>query len=377
MTSKFQINEKRFKISRTWDENILLTATDFECSKYATVLKILRNFGYLITRIEFDSDRQKKSETEEIARQINKYCSKSLREITIIDDEVNVIEQFKRQFDKVENVTLQSISHLRNMPIHRIFPMMRRLDAHVINTLTNVTFLEYHFPNLVHMRLAVSFVDNNYSRLNNLLRLNSQLTSFEILYLSNVEFLRGVNEFLPKLETLDVATVPSYFFGKEGDIVRFENVKNFTLFFYYGGKDEMPERFPFAFNQLEHLDLHTDDMPEYWLESIMKSGANLKKLILPRNFPAMDYSRLSKIVKTCPNIKEIRLRWDRSLMGNGVDRLLDDDNELEKIHLFVPRDDQNLLLQNVSQAWKVNQTMLFDFDSPKISYLELIHATRL
>lgn len=372
MISKFQINEKLFKIGRTWNENIELTATDFECSKYATVLKILRNFGYLITKIEFDSDRQKKSETEEIARQINRYCSKSLRVITIIDDEVDVIEQFKRTFDKVENVTLQSISHLRNMPIHRIFPMMRRLDAVVINTLANVTFLECTFPNLVHLRFAASFVDDNYSPLNNFLRLNPQLTSFEILYLSNVEFLRGVNNFLPKLETLDVSTIPSHFFGKQDDVVRFKNVKNFKLFFYYGGKDEMPERFPFAFDRLEHLDLYTDDMPEQWLESIMKSGGNLKRLILPRNFPAMDHSRLSKIFKSAPYIKEIRLRWDRSLMGNGIDRLMNDDNQLEKILLFVPCDDQNLLLQNVSQAWKVNQTFLLDFESPKISYLELI-----
>lgn len=174
-----------------------------EVSQFDKVLKILRNFGHLITKLKFESDRGgNKSKTEEIGRHIDKYGSNSLREIIVLNDRINAIGQFRNVFNKFERKTCKSLEYFQWW-------------AQVLITVTNLTFHEYYYLNLVYLNLPVMFVDNNYLHLNNLLRLNPQLQSFQISNLVNVEFLCGVNELLPKLETLSVASLPSDFFEKD------------------------------------------------------------------------------------------------------------------------------------------------------------------
>lgn len=316
--------------SSTWLSNI--SSDSIMITNFEEAINVLRNFGYLITKLKFYSTRRSftSSNSADIVNAIGEYCSNELKQFRIWQVKSHLVNKWNKTFDNVVNVTIHDdyTSGDQFLQINRIFPNVERLDIEWLDIKNpNETFIVQHYPYLMHLECIIGKVNEKSTLVENLLKLNPHLRSLKVKNMVDIEVLRFVNETLPELEKLTFVAESNDFYGVRNgssvsdSSVHLKNVKELTMVFFASLENsQKPLRFPVTFDRLEALDLSIEIFGNEALD-FLKQNTHLKKLSLPRN--KITYGQLNEIVDSLPNLQKFYLNWSQTFTKNEIETFLE------------------------------------------------------
>lgn len=286
-------------------KSIFITVLD---QKFA--LQTLRNFGDLISRIEFSKDNQ------QIHDYVDEYCNETLICIQMGS------RFFQKPFTNVKSVKCNLMCVLeKNICLEQTFPNMRELtlESRCSESIHNGLFVK-HCRNLEYFKFTRyidpwSFALDNecVEVLKSFLRLNTQLKHLSLDCIDNMDIsiFEVISKF-PNLENLELnvkhVNFLKFFDGKK---ITFRNVKHFIIakdFNCLITRNTILKEIPFLFDHLESLEVngHTPFGRYETAEIIYKFVSNhsfLKKLKLEYFEDSLEWS--SRLAKSMPDLEEL------------------------------------------------------------------------
>lgn len=206
--------------------------------------QLLRCFGTCITFIEitninrFENFRMittsyiYNTTYERLVSYVNEYCYETLTEINTIGCPQAAFDKMKNPFLKVEKLKTQACV-LKTTLWNTLFPQLRHLfyiDYYEFNCKNCITenspshCIENKFSHLENLT-----VDEKFTNICNVMRLNSQLTTLKLLYVPDINILQNISSSLPILEnltfTVDYDVIPIL----QHNRIHFRSVKKFTI----------------------------------------------------------------------------------------------------------------------------------------------------
>lgn len=339
--TKYQINNKTLLImdhSRS-NKTIEITVDHIKVNQYETALQFLRYFGHIISNVEFNAYLFRFEQSNKITSQVNKYCSKSLTQMTIRNLRSDQIAEWKNQFKNLKTVRLLGSTDCENIQMNFLFPVMQQLEFESV-TFSNSSFIEENFPHLMHLKYFKTFSHENNTHMERALVLNPQLRSFSIGGLVDAEFLEFTARQLPNLEILGLLSFPHGFHNNDvGKTVRFKNVRELTVDLYRN-RHEVPEHIPLVFDRLEKIEMLCHYVPEQAAQFISQNK-KLKEVHVP--WTDLSREHLLSFVEDLPNLVEISARWKPDAAGSELIALISrKDIKLSKITVFLYGDIDSL-----------------------------------
>lgn len=358
---KFQFHKKLITIDRmssssSTDAIFKIDSKRIVIRDFKTALRVLRVFGHLITKLEFIGFNFNEAETMEIYERINKHCAESLIDISIEPSTNAVNIEWSSTFENVRNVIIHRSSILKNWKIHQTFPKMRSLEVLMLREdyrrLPNVEALQVNFPHLKHLSLRVAMKNAEFPNIQEILASNQQLTSLSLKNFVSSDTMASISQTLPNLKALDVMSFPEDFLNSP-HTVQFRSVRKLSLAVR---RDEFPKTLPILFNGLETLHLKSHDMFEPFIKFIIDTKT-LKHIEFEVLEPS--YSQLTEIVSKLPKLEDINVPLEDQMTGDGISRLLAQDNKLKKITASLrATSDRSDLLKLVSANWELEEEQL-------------------
>lgn len=177
--------------------------------------------------------------------------------------------KIRRPFKNVEDVYLSGkFDKMVNnsLELNEIFPKMQRLIFGNMQ-IFNKSSVNLRYPHLLH--LEISFTNLNGLTevdIEAMFKMNPQINSLNIRGFT-MEFLKRLNNNLPKLETLEIPSLHlDYNHYYEGDDIHFDTVKKFIV---KGKPNQAPEKI--LFSQLRELEVEfAPDFSNQWSDYIVK-----------------------------------------------------------------------------------------------------------
>lgn len=242
-------------------------------------LRLLRCFGQYISSLRIWYDYR---DLKHLDRYVNEYCANSLTNIEIVTAPTNAMEHLTKPFTKIETVQFTCSCIIGNLTkFNQWFPKMRRLEIN--NSLTiRPRSINEHFPHLEELRINhLDFEDYDCIQRSNIaevVRLNPQLKNLMLGgRLMSATFIQSISEHLQRVETLVIQCDP-FFEPAIDDIIHFQNVKYFTL--WYPPKFESMPKIPFSFDKIEILTMRMADPSTEFLNFIGEHQSSLTRLNL-------------------------------------------------------------------------------------------------
>lgn len=234
----------------------------------ASCLRLLRCFGNIITDLKISFVDAAPTHCYRLNRYLNKYCSKSLINISLDSAAKNCLKQMIGNLDPLSNVEGlkfqrcdfdSSLNGLNNS-----FPQLKTLELLGWNEGFGSS-IGQHFPCLENLTFDVVSYGLR-QPITCLLRLNPQLQHLTLRN-CNATFLQNVSKYLQLIESLEVCWA-----GDSSNIKcdRFycHNVRRLTFGFEHGAT-EIPN-IPLGFDRLEELTV--DDSEDTYSEEFYLSG---------------------------------------------------------------------------------------------------------
>lgn len=228
-----------------------------------TCFQILRCFGHLIPKLNFDSFE---AYTNQIIAYINEYCAESLTKMSLRNCENSIIDTITKPFVNVEDVHING-SCLEGRWVKSIFPRMRYLEFTMLRDeqIQSSAWIMNHFPHLESLDIGINIDDKQLIelfkenlaitfQLNPNLRILRNSSCLDVIL--DATFLQSVSENLQNLEILSVMWQEAKHFklaNSNDSVIRFKNVKKFGIYFCYLNRLTSVMRLPISFDQLEEL----------------------------------------------------------------------------------------------------------------------------
>lgn len=282
-----------------------LTTDDLFIGTFQIILRFLRNFGHLITKLKFIGNSSFSSDEKfAISEYIEKYCSQTLADIHLIESNSYLTNDAKRTFPNVLKVTISSFSQLNISQIHRIFPNMLEL------ALTNDL-------------LAISNT-STWKQLYNSLESMPQLRALSLSRIPSYDQLEFINKILPNLESLAIGYDPSDFPNSIERNVHFANVRHFQVNVLGGTQGITNDSFPVVFDQLATLEMKMNEFASIPIKCIEENVA-LTSLTLPFEIA----SRISNNIKELKHLNELKVKWSTDVNAADLMSLMNELNQLD------------------------------------------------
>lgn len=348
---KFKLHDSLIRLA-----GHMLAGSSFEISSYSIEIvtfpvaqKMLRIFGHLISKLEFNYDRYNPAQARIIAKYINDYCSESLVEIKLYSFKESVLDLWNIPFTKVENVYLiRGIFTSKPFDLNSTFPAMQRLELEWI-TITESKYLVKHYPHLKYFKMADS------KTIERILSLNHQIQSVYVWSEYSFDFLRFICENSTNLSELILNGLPKGF--TETTIQRnysMPNIKKFTL--YLSNLIEfIPEYSPFDLGQVEEFTLSCIEPSQKWID-IITQYQSIRKLAV--EWGILNSNQWSKVLRDLPNLMEIEAKLDSTLPTQSITALINNSTKLEKVtFLDTESSFRDILRTEINEQWQLFVTI--------------------
>lgn len=360
-TRKYKLNEKEIKLM---DHRSVNSSTQFyENSVYilhaTTAMKILRNFGHLITNLIVLPLYYKYSEYLEpgskiINGYINKYCSKSLKNLTLVNFKQNATMEWFKPFEQVETVFFQvGILDTKSLDLNKIFPKIRRLEFQGV-IVTDQRFIEQHFAYLHEIIIDINLARLNRdlweSNIKKFIQLNPQLRKLQLRTFGERELFTLLSQ--QNLESLGLEVQPSDFFSQPGNdsLAHFPHVKKLTLIFSLYQEYRI-EHLPFDFENIEELTMnwfHDFSLTREWIDFVIKHK-NIRKLTLQTSQPRDNHWAM--MLNQLPHLNELHTKL--SIPSAGILNFIQNsDNVTKYVFYAITKRNANELIALLGDAWQ-------------------------
>lgn len=356
---RLQLHDKIVSIDRMRSHDKLNLSWSFDSERitlrdYSLALKVLQVFGSLVTRIEVVGFNFDTTETAEIYRHINSYCSDSLIDITIEPNSADASAGFTETFEKVQNVKIHQSHILQQWSLHETFPKMLSLEVRMsrleYNSWPNIAALQVKFPHLKHLSLYVAMRNTEFPKLREILRMNRQLESLSLKNAISADLMQHINTVLPELKNLDVTSFPDDFLSSSLPI-HFKSLRTLSLTIR---NDNFPKALPISFDRLELLHLKSHELYEPFVQ-LIEQITNLKRIEFEQIQPSDQ--QLQEIIVRLPALEELSAPLEDNISGNGISRLLTrkfHGAQLKKITVGLTHTQNRAdLLKMVSSDWQL------------------------
>lgn len=271
---------------------VKIEADSIEIIDMTIGLRLLRCFGFMITKLKLGYQNDHCDFDEKIIAGISEHCIESLIKITIFGSPRGGFKEFNKPFTNVQEIFFENYdkgspwwSFERDFLI-RIFPKLRKLKLSLYDgclPLIHNGCCAQHFPHLLHLEIiSVSkCFESCRANIIECLLLNPQLKSFsaQMCFSSNIvdaEVLQRTSQSLQNLEEFTLYSIHdldrTFLANFNGEAIHFKNVKSFEI------EMEEPE-IPFSFDRLQTLILPYSGYPfKENVFNFIKKYSNIKKL---------------------------------------------------------------------------------------------------
>lgn len=345
--SKFKLHDSlvRFSGHMLAGSSVEISSYSIEIVDFSMAQKVLRIFGHIISKLQFNYDRYNPIQARRMARYINKYCSESLVEIKLYSFKESVLELWDIPFAKVQNVYLiRGIFTSKSFDLNTIFPSMQRLELEWI-TIPESKYLVQHYPHLKHFKMSDTKI------IEKILSLNHQIQSVYVWGEYNFDFLRFICSESPNLSELILNGLPNDFTETAFQrIYSMPNIKKFTL---HLSKliEFIPEYSPFDLGQVEEFTLSCFEPSQKWIELITQYQT-IRKLNV--KWGTLNSHQWLKLLRDLPNLLEIEAKWDITLPTESITDLINNNTRLEKVtFLDTESSFREILRTQINEQWQL------------------------
>lgn len=175
MVFKSKFGNKELLIDHTGIETVevALKASSINIFNIDFVLKILKQFGHLISKLKIYYDRITEQNCEKINKLLSERSCDSLTEITLLDTEAKKLVGLTGPFNRVESVTFRR-RYVTSSDINmsQVFPVVTRIHSTSLSQ-QYPAVIEQHLPHLKEINLGSLMFES--SKIESQLRLNPQL----------------------------------------------------------------------------------------------------------------------------------------------------------------------------------------------------------
>lgn len=328
---------------------------------FNVIRKILRIFGDLIQKIEISFEKIHVTEGKEIVKHFNDYATESLSHLVLNDCKENVLDDLKRAFQNVKNLTLSTLLSDKLMVssnatmLNKVFPNLNWLHLGSTKT-TDWQLIGGTFHELIYLDVEVPRTFKRRSRpvdsnVLNLLRSNPQI---EILVLrkSTLKLLKGASV-LPHLKTLEINALSDQYFNHYGDAIQFETVE--FLIITSDRKNRVPENV--RFNHVYKLNLNiASEINDKWIEFITNQvNRNVTELKLVMfNISTENFWNVAEIL---PVLKRVSIECSSVFSANDILMFIEKSTKIVKLNLEIRilEPDERQLYENLQQnGWNIS-----------------------
>lgn len=316
-------------------------ADRIEILDHETSLMALKHFGSLIRKMKLAISNPEITQSKQIIKNVNRFCSDSLVEIEIDVGKGRALHHITIPFKNVKQVVfhrfIPQMGH-NSLSMNETFPALQKITFKVFNQ--NAGYINDYFSHLEH----VSLESNNFDGIDGFFSANSHIRSIH-LTATFPNFLETLDTILPNLETLICENL-----NVEGPI-RFGNVRKFEL------KDSNSSPRNLILPKLQELQVNfrTTRLHE-WIE-FLKIHNKLNKLSL-KSFD-MEKQEFQLLTANQPDLVDVSISiWTST--GIDIDAIvefLENQTKLERLHLdFFVAVDKNLLQKRIDDQWTMTRT---------------------
>lgn len=350
-----------FSIGEIKDGQILENSFSIRIQNSQFFLKVLDNFGHLISNL--DIAHYSALGSNSIYEFINLFCSETLKSISLSMRQDSMLDAFTVPFKGVESVSISSLSgELTNakMQLSEMFPAMRNLTL-MMSSIDDARWFDCEFQNLENVRIELFNCGDSYEPIiEQIIRKNPRIRGLQLpeASLQFLHFLASETQ----IERLGIQRLN----GKPKTptkTVRFNSLKELVLSV---GFDNLPDNI--VIENLEKIltDAASDDSK--WIEFIEKNR-NMRNIYVTRR--CINDDELSRITMANPNISEIRGAFKQDVKDETIIKFMENCKHLKKIHFhryFELDFDKGRLYQATMQILrgKFNNDWVFDEGSDDI-----------
>lgn len=350
MLPKFEIHKKSIELMTS----TLSAPTEVETSTENRIvfrgienfIQTLRNFGHLISKLEFNGFRLNASAAGLIGRSMNEYCRDSLIEIICVNFEVDVMNEWKKPFENVERVTFDTgrMDTHASSQLNRIFPKVRHMKFFKLWTHAKPSAGQ-HFSFLEHFEFFEYYA--NSIDIKQFITLNYQLKSLYLWNALETEFPKLFNETLTALEELGLILAEADQF-RDSEAIYLSNVRRLKI------KSQCFDReakyFPFILPKLEEFKLTLFEDIVVWIE-IIKEMKSLKKLEIING--AFSTEQWITIIDTLTNLVEITVNFDQLSPKSVIESMENHKNLQIVTFTYMKAVDHQYVCENINPNWKI------------------------
>lgn len=309
MLPRYRIHEKINRFDLTGNSHI--DENEVLYNNYDAILKLLRNYGHLLTKLVHVQPELNDTRNIEISQSIGKYCADTLTEITLSSDEYSLLDTM--------DYTLTNVFRVNVVPFYRsevpdefalapIFPNMKELIV---------------TPNPKSLESVQKF----YPHLEFLIRSTPHLQSVVLNSLPSSDLLKAIDDV--KLEALQI-TLNRSDEVNELDHVYLDHVKTFTLVINVEESKLKIEWLPISFERLEEFHVIATYSSQLVI-NLIKTNKNLKSLAVPQN----NLSVLDTFMQWS-DLEVLIIQWSNQINLPETKRLLNQAAKLQELTFVVP-----------------------------------------
>lgn len=324
-----------------------------------TAMKILRNFGHLITNLVVLPLYYKYNEYLEpgskiINKYVNEYCSKSLKNLTLVNFKQNATMEWFKPFEQVETLFFQvGVLDTKSMDLNKIFPRLRRLEFQGV-TVTDQRFIEQHFPYLHEIIIDINLARLNRdlwkSNIQKFIQLNPQLRKLQLRTFGEQEFFTLLSQ--QNIEALGLEVQPGDFFSEPGNdsLAHFPHVKKLELIFPWYQEYKI-EHLPFDFENIEELTMnwfHDVSLTDEWIDFVIKHK-NIRKLVLQTSQPRDNHWAM--MLNQLPHLNELHSKLSTPTAAGVLNFIQNSEHVTKYVFYGISRRYANELIAVLDDAW--------------------------
>lgn len=368
MLAKHNIHKKVLRLRNV--DHPSITANAINIGKSVTILRFLRHFGHLITKLEYTHKHHTTIEHLKIKHSIQRYCARTLLDIKMSSQRSYLIGDVNNPFEKVINVDLAIGQFDRdNLQLHRVYPHMERLNFSIPagsdNAMITMTSLAQLYPHLKHLEFSEITGDSN---LRLIVRANTQLNSLTLNMCPTVELLQFLDVTLADLKVLSISCDAAFEWASS---VSMKSVRNFSIISM--DRDHEPKiltKFPITFNRLEEIDIVTSTILHVPI-SLIKQNRRVKVLSIHAVEAIDSYSRVLEIINQLNELEVLRVTWSSEISAMETLQFLNRvPNRVQKINFIVTqRTFYSDLLTILPNQWQLAGE---EFISSSVKYVTFV-----
>lgn len=337
--------------------------------KMHLVLRFLRIFGHMITKLKFSGLTFTAEETKLISNYISEHCGDTLTELEIFEARCDLTANTAITFPKVTKLRITSLKELDDLQIHRIYPALEEL-FYATTAFASISIKQF-YPNLVRFELIEHDDYLNASTIGPFLLDNPQLHSLNMNRVPTFALLKLISENLKSLTSLGIGYHSTVYRANDGNL-NFPSVQYFAV--TPRNSYQPLQSFPLTFDQLNSIEIWTKDYSCIPM-NLFAQNLQVKSVSLPW-LDGVKASRVFNEMKKTHRLEEIKMKLSTEDGVLDIFQQLTEYESLQKITFIVydlagSTTNRDALLAVIPQEWHLNDLGLAN----RMFVYDLFHIT--